>query len=146
MPRTARDVVFVDGVRTPFGKAGPNGLYAETRADNMVVSVIRELLRRNPALPPERIGEVAIAATTQTGDQAHALGIADAMFEPADFLAESLRWAARVLTGEVSVTRAPVEEDWDQAVGCRFGASCAKAARPGGSGPDGGLPARLHRR
>ena len=50
------------------------------------------------------------------GAQAFSLGIADAMFEPADFLAESLRWAARVLTGEVSVTRAPVEEDWDAAV------------------------------
>ena len=74
MPRTARDVVFVDGVRTPFGKAGPNGLYAETRADNMVVSVIRELLRRSPALAPERIGEVAIAATTQTGDQGLTIG------------------------------------------------------------------------
>ena len=33
------------------------------------------------------------------GSQAHALGIADAMFEPADFLAESLRWAARVVSG-----------------------------------------------
>ena len=74
MPRTARDVVFTDGVRTPFGKAGPNGLYAETRADDLVVSVIRELLRRNPALPPERIGEVAIAATTQTGDQGLTIG------------------------------------------------------------------------
>jgi len=74
VPRTARDVVFVDGVRTPFGKAGPNGLYAETRADDMVVSVIRELLRRNPALPPERIGEVAIAATTQAGDQGLTIG------------------------------------------------------------------------
>ena len=74
MPRTARDVVFVDGVRTPFGKAGPNGLFAETRADDMIVSVIRELLRRNPALPPERIGEVAVAATTQTGDQGLTLG------------------------------------------------------------------------
>jgi acetyl-CoA acyltransferase len=74
VPRAARDVVFVDGVRTPFGKAGPNGLYAETRADDMVVSVIRELLRRNPALPPERIGEVAIAATTQTGDQGLTIG------------------------------------------------------------------------
>jgi acetyl-CoA acetyltransferase len=51
VPRTARDVVFVDGARTPFGKAGPDGLYAETRADDMVVGVIRELLRRNPALP-----------------------------------------------------------------------------------------------
>ncbi len=40
----------------------------------MVVSVIRELLRRNPALPPERIGEVAIAATTQTGDQGLTIG------------------------------------------------------------------------
>lgn len=27
MPRTVRDVVFVDGVRTPFGKAGPKGIY-----------------------------------------------------------------------------------------------------------------------
>jgi len=52
VPRIARDVVFVDGVRTPFGKAGPNGLYAETRADDMVVSVIRELLRRNADYVP----------------------------------------------------------------------------------------------
>jgi 3-hydroxyacyl-CoA dehydrogenase/enoyl-CoA hydratase/carnithine racemase len=34
------------------------------------------------------------------GPQAHALGIADAMFEPADFLAESLRWAAVILRGD----------------------------------------------
>jgi acetyl-CoA acyltransferase len=40
----------------------------------MIVSVIRELLRRNPALPPERIGEVAIAATTQIGDQGLTIG------------------------------------------------------------------------
>ncbi len=36
MPRTARDVVFVDGVRTPFGKAGPTGLNAETDDDPRV--------------------------------------------------------------------------------------------------------------
>jgi acetyl-CoA acyltransferase len=70
----ARDVVFVDGVRTPFGKAGPKGIYAETRADDLIVRVIRELLRRNPSLPPERIGEVAIAATTQIGDQGLTIG------------------------------------------------------------------------
>ncbi|POM22928.1 3-oxoadipyl-CoA/3-oxo-5,6-dehydrosuberyl-CoA thiolase [Actinomadura rubteroloni] len=74
MPRTARDVVFVDGVRTPFGKAGPKGLYAETRADDLVVRAIRELMRRNPSLPPERVDEVAIAATTQTGDQGLTIG------------------------------------------------------------------------
>ena len=72
--RTHRDVVFVDGVRTPFGKAGPNGLYAETRADDLVVATIRELIRRHPELPPERIDEVAIAATTQIGDQGMTLG------------------------------------------------------------------------
>ena len=52
MSRSLREVVFVDGVRTPFGKAGPKGIYAETRADDLVVRCIRELLRRNPALPP----------------------------------------------------------------------------------------------
>jgi acetyl-CoA acyltransferase len=72
--RPSREVVFVDGVRTPFGKAGPKGLYAETRADDLVVRCIRELVRRNPSLPPERIDEVAIAATTQIGDQGLTLG------------------------------------------------------------------------
>jgi 3-hydroxyacyl-CoA dehydrogenase/enoyl-CoA hydratase/carnithine racemase len=36
-----------------------------------------------------------------TGPQAFSLGIADVMLEPADFLAESLRWAAQVLTSSV---------------------------------------------
>ena len=72
--RTVRDVVFVDGVRTPFGKAGPKGMYAETRADDLVIRCIRELLRRNPSLPPERVDDVAIAATTQIGDQGLTIG------------------------------------------------------------------------
>jgi acetyl-CoA acyltransferase len=74
VPRTSREVVFVDGVRTPFGKAGPKGMYAETRADDLVVTCIRELLRRNPTLPPERVDEVAVAATTQIGDQGLTIG------------------------------------------------------------------------
>ncbi|WP_144628521.1 thiolase family protein [Arthrobacter woluwensis] len=69
-----RDVVFVDGIRTPFGKAGDKGIYAETRADDLVVKCIRELMRRNPGLPAERVDEVAIAATTQTGDQGLTIG------------------------------------------------------------------------
>jgi acetyl-CoA acyltransferase len=74
MSRQLREVVFVDGVRTPFGKAGPKGIYAETRADDLIVRCIRELLRRNPSLPPERVDEVAIAATTQIGDQGLTIG------------------------------------------------------------------------
>jgi len=67
-------VVFVEGVRTPFGRAGDKGQYAQTRADDLVVKVIRELLSRQPGLPPERIDEVAIAAATQTGDQGLTIG------------------------------------------------------------------------
>jgi acetyl-CoA acyltransferase len=77
VPRTSRDlrdVVFLDGVRTPFGKAGPKGMYYETRADDLVVKCIRELLRRNPTLPPDRVDEVAVAATTQVGDQGLTIG------------------------------------------------------------------------
>jgi acetyl-CoA acyltransferase len=74
VPRQLRDVVFVDGVRTPFGKAGPKGIYHETRADDLVIKCIRELMRRNPSLPPERVDDVAIAATTQTGDQGLTIG------------------------------------------------------------------------
>ena len=74
MRGSLRDVVFVEGVRTPFGKAGDKGMYAATRADDLVIKCIRELLRRTPQLPPERVEEVAIAATTQTGDQGLTLG------------------------------------------------------------------------
>ncbi len=68
-----RNVVFVDGIRTPFGKAGPS-IYADTRADDLVVKAIRELMRRNPQLDPARVDEVAVAATTQTGDQGLTIG------------------------------------------------------------------------
>lgn len=72
MPRQLREVVFVDGVRTPFGKA--KGQFAETRADDLVIKCIRELVRRNPSLPADRVDEVAIAATTQIGDQGLTIG------------------------------------------------------------------------
>ena len=49
-------------------------MYAETRADDLVISCIRELMRRHPELPPERVDDVAIAATTQIGDQGLTIG------------------------------------------------------------------------
>src|SRR5438270_10976850 len=74
MSRALREVVFVDGVRTAFGKAGPEGMFWRTRADDMAVKVVRELLRRNPEIEPKRIGEVVMAATAQVGDQGLTLG------------------------------------------------------------------------
>lgn len=67
-------VVFVDGVRTPFGRAGEKGMYWQTRADDLIVKAIDGLLSRNPNLPKEKIDEVAIAAATQIGDQGLTLG------------------------------------------------------------------------
>jgi acetyl-CoA acyltransferase len=68
------EVVFVDGVRTPFGKAGDKGMYWNTRADDLVVKAIVGLLERNPNVPKDRIDDVAIAATTQAGDQGLTIG------------------------------------------------------------------------
>lgn len=72
--RQVRDVVFVDGVRTPFGKAGAKGIYANERADDLAVKAVRGLLRRNPELDPALVDDVAFAATSQTGDQGLTLG------------------------------------------------------------------------
>jgi len=68
------DVFFVDGVRTPFGRAGEKGIYWNTRADDLVVKAMIGLLERNPQVPKERIDEVGIAATSQQGDQGLTLG------------------------------------------------------------------------
>ena len=69
-----REVVFVDGVRTPFGRAGEKGMYWGTRADDLAVKALQGLLERNPSLPHDRVDDVGIAATTQEGDQGLTLG------------------------------------------------------------------------
>ncbi len=68
------DVYFVDGVRTPFGRAGEKGMYWNTRADDLAVKATIGLLERNAGVPADRIDDVAIAATSQTGDQGLTLG------------------------------------------------------------------------
>jgi acetyl-CoA acyltransferase len=72
--RELREVFYVDGARTAFGRAGPKGVFWRTRADDMGVKIVRELLRRNPTLPPGRIDDVIMAATAQVGDQGLTLG------------------------------------------------------------------------
>ncbi|WP_028649347.1 3-hydroxyacyl-CoA dehydrogenase NAD-binding domain-containing protein [Nocardiopsis sp. CNT312] len=52
------------------------------------------------------------------GAKVHEMGIADALFEPADFVEESLRWAAKVVKGDITVERPEVDtgQAWDDAV------------------------------
>ncbi|RAG86391.1 3-hydroxyacyl-CoA dehydrogenase [Streptacidiphilus pinicola] len=63
--------------------------------------------------------ENAMAQNKQLkGKQVFELGIADAIFEPADFVEQSLLWTAQVLTGAVTVERPEIDrgQAWDDAV------------------------------
>ncbi|GAA2449540.1 3-hydroxyacyl-CoA dehydrogenase NAD-binding domain-containing protein [Streptomyces macrosporus] len=62
------------------------------------------------------------------GAQVYELGIADAIFDGADFLEQSLIWTASVLRGEIEVDRPDVDrgEAWDQAVARGRGIADAK--------------------
>ncbi|RDG33245.1 3-hydroxyacyl-CoA dehydrogenase NAD-binding domain-containing protein [Streptomyces corynorhini] len=72
-------------------------------ADRAVTVIIENSLNQNKQLK---------------GGQVYDLGIADALFEGADFLEQSLAWTASVLKGEVAVARPEIDrgEAWDQAV------------------------------
>ena len=64
--------------------------------DNAVTVIVENALNQNRMLK---------------GPQVAGLGIADAMFDGADFLEQSLDWAARVLGGHVAVERPEVDRD-----------------------------------
>jgi acetyl-CoA acyltransferase len=102
-----RTVVLVDAVRTPFGKAG--GMYAGTRADDLLVRAIRGLLERNPKIDPASIEDVAIAAATQTGDQGMNIGRSAALLSglPNTVPGYSVdRWCAGALTAVTTIAGA----------------------------------------
>jgi 3-hydroxyacyl-CoA dehydrogenase/enoyl-CoA hydratase/carnithine racemase len=69
-----------------------------------------------------------------SGPQAYELGLADAIFESADFLARSLDWAGRIVAGSLTVTRPEVDRGnaWDDALerGRAFADSKVSAAAP----------------
>jgi len=103
----SRTVVLVDAVRTPFGKAG--GMYAGTRADDLMVRAIRGLLERNPKVEPASIDDVAIAAATQTGDQGMNIGRSAALLSglPNTVPGYSIdRWCAGALTAVTTIAGA----------------------------------------
>ncbi|MEY3310539.1 MAG: hypothetical protein RL107_675 [Actinomycetota bacterium] len=68
------DVFYIDGMRSPFGRAGAKGIYRDMRADDIAIHTLRGLLARNVSIPLAEIDDVAIAATTQEGEQGLTLG------------------------------------------------------------------------
>jgi len=111
------NVVFVDGARTPFARA--KSLYAETRADDLMVKVIRELLRRNPNVPADKIDDVAIAAATQSGDQGMNIGRSVSLLAglPSSVPGYSIdRWCAGAMTAVTTLSGAIMAGAYDLAI------------------------------
>ena len=110
-------VVLVDAVRSPFGKAG--SLYAETRADDIMVRTLRGLLERNPKVSPNAIDDVAIAAATQSGDQGMNIGRSASLLAgiPDSVPGYSIdRWCAGALTAVTTVSGAIAMGQYDIAI------------------------------
>ena len=113
----SRNVVLVDAVRTPFGKAG--SMYAGTRADDLMVRAIRGLLERNPTLDPKAIDDVAIAAATQSGDQGMNIGRSVALLAglPNTVPGYSIdRWCAGAMTAVTTISGAIALGAYDIAI------------------------------
>ena len=110
-------VVLVDAVRSPFGKAG--SLYAETRADDIMVRTLRGLLERNPKVLQSAIDDVAIAAATQSGDQGMNIGRSASLLAgiPDSVPGYSIdRWCAGALTAVTTVSGAIAMGQYDIAI------------------------------
>lgn len=61
-----RDVVIVDAIRTPIGKA--RGSLAFVRADDLAAHVIKALMKRNAQLNPVHIEDVILGCANQSGE------------------------------------------------------------------------------
>lgn len=115
--RSLHDVVLVDAVRSPFGKAG--SLYSGTRADDILVRTMRGLLERNPTIDPTTIDDVAIAAATQSGDQGMNIGRSASLLAgiPDTVPGYSIdRWCAGALTAVTTVGAAIAMGQYDLAI------------------------------
>ncbi len=69
-----REVVIVDAVRTPIGRASKEGYYKDVRADELGVACVRRLLERNRKLDPAEIEDVVWGCANQSGEQGLNLG------------------------------------------------------------------------
>ena len=110
-------VVLVDAVRSPFGKAG--SLYMGTRADDIMVRVLRGLLERNPKVDPKSIDDEAIAAASQIGDQGMNIGRSASLLAgiPNTVPGYSVdRWCAGAMTAVTTLAGAIASGQYDLAI------------------------------
>jgi acetyl-CoA acyltransferase len=72
--RELDDVVVVDAVRTAFGRAGEKGIFWNTRAEDLVVPLLKALMERNPEVSPDMIEDNIWGVTNQVKEQGGTLG------------------------------------------------------------------------
>ncbi len=66
-----KEAVIVDMVRTPFCRSGEEkGVFRQVRSDDMGVTVLQEIVKRN-GIDPADVEEVILGAVEQMGEQAH---------------------------------------------------------------------------
>ena len=79
MDKTLNGVVVVDAVRTAFGRAGENGIFWNTRADDLIVPLLKALIQRNPKVTPNMIEDNIWGVTNQVKEQGGTIGRAVSM-------------------------------------------------------------------
>jgi len=68
MSLNPRDVVIVDCVRSPMGRA-KNGCFRNVRAENMSAALVEALFDRNPKVDPKDVEDVIWGCVNQTKEQ-----------------------------------------------------------------------------
>ncbi|NQU14030.1 MAG: thiolase family protein [Desulfobacteraceae bacterium] len=74
MGRELNNVVVVDAVRTAFGRAGEKGMFWKTRSDDLIVSLLKALIKRNPKVTPDMIEDNIWGVTNQVKEQGGTIG------------------------------------------------------------------------
>lgn len=74
MERNLNDVVVIDAVRTPFGKAGEKGIFWKTRAEDLCLPLLHALVERNAPFEPAMVEDVIWGVTNQAKEQGGTLG------------------------------------------------------------------------
>ena len=74
MTRELNNVVVVDAVRTAFGRAGEKGMFWKTRSDDLIVSLLKALIKRNPKVTPDMIEDNIWGVTNQIKEQGGTIG------------------------------------------------------------------------
>ena len=74
MGRELKEVVVIDALRTPFGKAGEKGMFWRTRAEDLCTPLLKALIARNPAVEPAMVEDIIWGVTNQMKEQGGTLG------------------------------------------------------------------------